>query len=85
MEDKRYWLASWIERYPDGTVQAFRTAIHCETLARAVQVVGAELHVRANANHAECLLYNVDLAYDDAADLVGKVEVDTLGLDEWPE
>lgn len=84
MEDKRYWLASWLERYPDGTVQAYQTAIHCETLIRAAQIAGAELHVRAKASGTECLLYSIGLADGDVADLVGKAEADSLGI-EWPE
>lgn len=80
---KRYWIVSWLEKWKDGTVLAFRTAVHCETLARAAEVAGAELDVRAKANKSECLLCFIGLADDDAGGLVGKAEVD--GPEEWPE
>jgi hypothetical protein len=84
MEHKYYWLASFLEKWPDGAVQAYQTAIHCETLIRAAEVAGAELHVRAKASGTECLLYSIGLADGDVADLVGKAKPDTLNID-WPE
>ena len=85
MEHKRYWLVSFLERWKSGRVQAYQTAIHCETLIRAAQIAGSELHVRAKANGTECLLCSIGLADEGVADLVGTAAVDTLGLDEWPE
>lgn len=84
MEHKYYWLVSFLERWKSGRVQAYQTAIHCETLIRAAQIAGAELHVRAKASGTECLLYSIGLADGDVADLVGKAEADSLGI-EWPE
>ncbi|MBE6001914.1 MAG: hypothetical protein E7239_11150 [Sarcina sp.] len=81
---ERYWLVSFLERWKSGRVQAYQTAIHCETLIRAAEVAGAELHVRAKASGTECLIYSIGLADEDVADLVGKAEPDTLGI-EWPK
>ena len=84
MENKYYWLASFLEKHPDGAVHAYKTALHSKTLAEAAETMSAELYVRARANGTECLLYNIGIADDDVADLVGKVEADGLGID-WPE
>ena len=81
---ERYWLVSFLERWKSGRVQAYQTAIHCEMLIRAAEVAGAELHVRAKASGTECLIYSIGLADEDVADLVGKAEPDTLGI-EWPK
>lgn len=84
MENKYYWLASFLEKWPDGTVKGYKTAIHCETLAWAAQIVGVELHIREKANGTECVLYSIGIADNDVADLTGKTEVDNLSID-WPE
>lgn len=84
MEKKYYWLASFLEKDSDGGVHAFRTAVHCKSMVEAAETMGAELFVRARANGTECLLYNIGIADDGVVDLVGKTEVDSLGID-WPE
>lgn len=84
MEKKYYWLASFLEKDSDGVVNAFKTAIHCKTMVEAAETMAAELFVRERANGTECLLYNIGIADDDVADLVGKADPDGLGID-WPE
>ena len=84
MEKKYYWLASFLEKGSDGPVHAYRTAVHCKTMVEAAETMGAELFVRARANVTECLLYNIGIADDDCADLVGKVDPDGLGIN-WPK
>ena len=81
---KYYWIASFLEKHQDGTVSAFRTAVHCKSMVEAAETVAAELFVRAHANGSECLLYNIGIADDGCADLVGKSEADPFGID-WPE
>lgn len=81
---KHYWLVFWLEKWPDGTVQAFKTAVHCETIAKALEAGETELRIRTKNNGTEYLLYDVALADRDVADLVGKAETDALGI-EWPE
>lgn len=81
---KHYWLVFWLERWPDGTVKAFKTAVRCESLAQAVKIVESELRIRATANGSEFLLYNIGIAEEDAAVLIGKAETDSLGID-WPD
>jgi hypothetical protein len=84
MNKKYYWLVSFLEKHPDGAVRAYKTALHCKTLAEAAETMSAELYVRARANGTECLLYDIGIADDGIADLVGKAEADELGI-EWPE
>ena len=81
---KHYWLVFWLEKWPDGTVKAFKTAVHCETLVRAVTIAHNDIFIRSKANGTEFLIYSAGLADNDAADLVGKAETDALGID-WPE
>lgn len=81
--NKYLWLCGWLERWPDGTVRGFKTAVHCESLAKAVEHVEAELRIRAKANATECIITNAGMADDAAADLVGKAETDSLAID-WP-
>ena len=84
MDKKYYWIANFLEKYEDGTVKAFRTALHCKSMLEAVEGMSAELFVRAHANGSECLLYDIGIADEGCADLVGKAETDALGID-WPE
>ena len=81
---KYYWIISWLEKWPDGTVNGFRTAVHSESLTKAVEHVEVELRIRAKANATECIITNAGMADDDIADLVGKAETDSLAID-WPE
>lgn len=81
---KHYWLVFWLERWTDGTVKAFKTAVHCETLTRAATLAHNDIFIRSRANDTEFLIYSVGLADADAADLIGKAETDALGID-WPE
>ena len=82
---KHYWLVSWLEKWwSDGTVKGFKTAVKAESLAKAVEHVEVELRIRANANVTEYIITSAGMADDDAADLVGKAETDTLAID-WPD
>ena len=74
----------YLEKDRDGSVHAYRTAVHCKTMVEAAETMAAELFVRERANGTECLLYNIGIADDDVADLVGKADPDGLGID-WPE
>lgn len=80
---KYYWIASFLEKH-NGGVTAFRTTVHCKSMVEAAETMAAELFVRAHANGSECLLYNIGIADEGCADLVGKAEVDPFGID-WPE
>lgn len=81
---KHYWIVCWLEKWwSDGTVRGFKTAVHCESLAKAVERVEVELRIRAKANATECIITNAGMADDDVADLVGKAEADSLAID-WP-
>ena len=81
---KHYWLVFWLEKWwSDGTVKAFKTAVKAETLASAVSIAENEIRIRAKANGTEYLIYSVGLADEGAAELAGKAETDTLGID-WP-
>lgn len=82
---KHYWLVSWLEKWwSDGTVKGFKTAVKAESLVKAVEHVEVELRIRAKANVTEYIITNAGMADDDAADLVGKAETDTLAID-WPD
>lgn len=81
---KYYWLVFWLERWPDGTVQGFKTAVHCETLAKAVELAEIEIRIRAKNNKTEYWIYSVGAGNKGVADLVGRAETDVLGID-WPE
>ena len=82
---KHYWLVFWLERWPDdGAVKAFKTAVNCETLARAVELAEIEIRFRAKNNGTEYWIYSAGVANKGVADLVGRAETDVLGI-EWPE
>ena len=82
---KHYWIVCWLEKWwDDGTVKGFKTAVHCETLSEAVAITQFELRIRSTANKTEYIITSAGMADDDAADLVGKAETDTLAID-WPD
>lgn len=81
---KHYWLVYWLERWPDGTVNGFKTAVKAESLAKAVEHVEVELQIRAKANTTECIITNAGMADDNVAGLVGLAVTDSLAI-EWPE
>lgn len=81
---KHYWLVFWLERWPDSTVKAFKTAVHEDTLSHAASTAHNEIYLRSRNNGTEFLIYSVGLADADAAELIGKAETDILGID-WPE
>ena len=64
--------------------KASRQRSNAKTLIRASQIAGADLAICAKANHSQCFMYDVGIADDDCADLVGVAETDTLSID-WPE
>lgn len=85
MEQKYYWLAYWLERYSDETLKAFKTAVYCETMARAVTIAAEVIRARANEKPGtQCMMYSIGLADKGAAELLGKTEPDRIGID-WPE
>lgn len=81
-----YWIVTWLEKWPDGTVNGFRTAIKSTTLTRAARIAKAELTIRTTAyqKNVHYLITNIGLGDEDAAGLVGKSEADVLAID-WPE
>lgn len=82
---KHYWIVCWLEKWwQDGTVKGFKTAVHCESLAKAVEIAENELRIRAEANKTEVLLYDIGIADEGVADLIGKAETDDIAID-WPE
>ena len=81
---KRYWLVYWVEKYSDGTVNKFKTAVKCETAMRAAAVAESELRFRTDACGTEFLITGIGLADKNVADLMGKAECDASGV-EWPE
>lgn len=82
---KHYWLVYWLEKWwKDGTVQAFKSAVHCESLAKALAIAENEIRIRAKANGSEYLVYDIGIADEGVADLIGKAETDVIGID-WPE
>ena len=81
---KHYWLVYWFERWPDETVQKFKTAVRAETFARAAQLAEAELNIRAKANGTEVFIDKVRHTFRDVSDLVGKSEVVDC-FNDWPE
>jgi len=81
---KHYWMVCWLEKWSDGTVKAFKTAVHCETLTRAATLAYNDIFIRSRANDTKFMIYSAGLADADVANLIGKAETDTLGID-WPE
>ena len=81
---KHYWLVYWLERWPDGTVKGFKTAVHCESLSKAVATTENELQIRSKASGTEVMIYDAGITDEGVADLVGKAETDSIAI-EWPE
>lgn len=81
---KYYWLVYWLERWPDGIVKGFKTAVHCESLSKAVATIENELQIRTKANGTEIMIWDAGITDEGAADLVGKAETDSIAI-EWPE
>ena len=81
---KHYWLVCWLERWPDGTVNGFKTAVKAESLAKSVEHVEVELQIRSKANGTEVMIWDAGITDEGAADLVGKAETDSIAI-EWPE
>ena len=50
----------------------------------ALAIAENEIRIRAKANGSEYLVYDIGIADEGVADLIGKAETDVIGID-WPE
>ena len=82
--NKYLWLCGWLERWPDGTVKAYKTAVRYAPMRHAMEAVQTELNIRMEANGTVCNLYRMEtVKYHTACYLIGKAEVDELRIG-WP-
>lgn len=71
---KECWEVRWLEKWPDGTVNAYRTAECSESIFGALAAVERELAIRGKANGTECEIYQMEKIETDKT-LIGKAEV----------